>query len=256
MANADFQKILRLLREVRLRDSTRGLRGVLIASESDKGRVINSAPFRRLGQKAQVFPLDPNAAVRTRLTHSIEVSQVGRHLAQKVIQSLNNGDGGEYATLAAFVNTVETACLLHDLGNPPFGHFGELAVQEWFRHRKVEIRNLINFDGNPQGFRVMSFLSGSDEYGFNLTCSLLLSTVKYPCTVETRNGTGKVGLFTSDWSRYERACTSVGWTLGKKFPFALLMDASDDIAYATSDLEDGLEKKIISMEDLKGAFGA
>jgi len=104
----------------------------VIATESDKGRIVNSAGFRRLQQKAQVFPLDPNAAVRTRLTHSIEVSQLGRYLAQKVIEKLGAGEAA-YRDLAALVNVVENACLLHDIGNPPIGQLGEAAICEWFK---------------------------------------------------------------------------------------------------------------------------
>lgn len=132
MSNERLNALLSLVTEDRLRASTQGSRGILIASESDKARVINSGAFRRLQQKAQVFPLEPNAAVRTRLTHSIEVSQIGRYLAQKIIQEFGNV-GSSYESLTAFVNIVETACLLHDIGNPPFGHLGESAVQEWFR---------------------------------------------------------------------------------------------------------------------------
>jgi dGTPase len=112
MSNNEFDRLLKLVKQDRLRLSTR--RGELIESESDKARVINSPAFRRLQQKAQVFPLDPNAAVRTRLTHSIEVSQVGRHLAQKVIKKVGYEEGN-YEKLSAFVNNIESACLLHDI---------------------------------------------------------------------------------------------------------------------------------------------
>jgi dGTPase len=127
---SEFRRLLTLVQNVRLRASTRGALSNLLESESDRARVINSAPFRRLQQKAQVFPLDTNAAVRTRLTHSIEVSQVGRHIVQTIISKHGSTDGS-YGDLAAFVNIVETACLLHDIGNPPFGHFGESAIRSW-----------------------------------------------------------------------------------------------------------------------------
>lgn len=250
-----LEVLLSLISEKRLRDSTLGNRGLLIASESDKGRVINSAAFRRLQQKAQVFPLEPNAAVRTRLTHSIEVSQIGRHIAQKVVEVLG-GDGGNYDRLTAFVNTVETACLLHDIGNPPFGHLGESAVQEWFKGQKqMSLPDMSAFDGNPQGFRLASFLAGADSYGFNLTCSLLLSVVKYPWCIQRRPEDQKIGIFSADYKNYEKACEYVGWESGKKFPLVLLMDIADEIAYSMSDLEDGLEKKIINHDDLRRAFG-
>lgn len=256
MSNERLNALLSLVTEDRLRASTQGSRGILIASESDKARVINSGAFRRLQQKAQVFPLEPNAAVRTRLTHSIEVSQIGRYLAQKIIQEFGNV-GSSYESLTAFVNIVETACLLHDIGNPPFGHLGESAVQEWFRDNTADapVPDLCNFDGNPQGFRLASFLSGADANGLNLTCALLLSTVKYPWNLDRRPNGKKIGLFSSDYSIYERACGKLNWEVGSPFPLARLMDTADEIAYSMSDLEDGIEKKIISLADLKQEFG-
>lgn len=256
MGNREFETLLALISGKRLRNSTQGDRGLLIASESDKGRVINSGAFRRLQQKAQVFPLEANAAVRTRLTHSIEVSQIGRHLAQKIIENFGSNTG-KYDELAAFVNNIETACLLHDIGNPPFGHLGESAVKEWFVEfeKQTPIPDLIGFDGNPQGFRLMSFLGGADNFGFNLTSSLLLSTVKYPWDVSQKPKDKKIGIFSTDYSSYQLACENLGWEQGKKFPFMRLMDTADDIAYSMSDLEDGLEKRIITEDDLKKMFG-
>lgn len=257
----NFSRLLKLLVEDRLRESTVGKRGILIASESDKGRVINSAAFRRLQQKAQVFPLEPNAAVRTRLTHSVEVSQIGRHICQKLIEKLDSFSSSNYQQLAAFVNTIETACLLHDIGNPPFGHFGESAIRDWFKNRRNKNKpvpdDLINFDGNPQGFRLASFLSGADEYGYNLTCTLLLSMVKYPFTSENKTNNpsiNKIGLFNSEYQYYQQACEKLNWDIKNKFPLMRLMDASDDIAYSMSDLEDGLEKHIITLPQLKDEF--
>ncbi|SDA20589.1 dGTPase [Nitrosospira sp. Nsp18] len=256
MDNAGFEILLSLISEKRLRDSTQGARGLLIASESDKARVINSSSFRRLQQKAQVFPLEPNAAVRTRLTHSIEVSQIGRHLAQKTIENFGSNTDS-YDKLAAFVNTIETACLLHDIGNPPFGHLGESAIKEWFTDPNNEspIPDLADFDGNPQGFRLMSFLGGADDYGFNLTCTLLLSTIKHPWNDQNKPADKKIGIFSADFANYEKACEYLKWIPGQKFPFVRLMDTADEIAYSMSDLEDGLEKGIISEDDLKTEFG-
>lgn len=257
MTKQDVDRLFSLVREDRLRDSTQGARGPLIASESDKARVINCGAFRRLQQKAQVFPLEPNASVRSRLTHSIEVSQIGRHLAQVIIKEFHDVEA-EYARFAAFVNTVETACLLHDIGNPPFGHLGESAIKEWFRENEgvVESKDLKEFDGNPQGLRMISFLAGADSFGLNLTASQVLSTVKYPWDFSRQPSGKKIGIFSSDFSCYESACEKVNWSVGNKFPFMLLMDTADEIAYSMSDLEDGLEKKIVSEELLKREFGA
>ncbi len=254
MSKTEFAALFDLLQEKRLRPPSNGYRGLLIESESDKGRVVNSSAFRRLQQKAQVFPLEPNAAVRTRLTHSIEVSQVGRHLAQKVIEKVGS-DIKDYGVLAALVNSIETACLLHDIGNPPFGHLGESAIKEWFKANQPQHIDLANFDGNPQGFRLISFLAGTDDFGFNLTSTLLLSTVKYPWDIGSRPKKAKIGIFTSDLQNYTSACTDLDWKPGQKFPFMQLMDTADEIAYSMSDLEDGLEKQIISIYDLKREFG-
>jgi len=254
MEKNQFNKILSLVSSDRLRTSNTGNGDLLIATESDKGRVINSASFRRLQQKAQVFSLESNAAVRSRLTHSIEVSQLGRYLAQSIVQKAAYHDNG-YRELTSFVNTVETACLLHDIGNPPFGHLGESAIKEFFSN-KYKNEDLSNFDGNPQGFRLVSFLNGYDSYGFNLTTSLLLSIIKYPWTYKNKPNEKKIGMFTSEYSSYQQACESLNWDVGKKFPLMLLMDTADEIAYSMSDLEDGLEKKLFRIEEIKSEFGS
>ena len=261
------------LKSDRLKTATRRDMNILEAAESDRGRVINSAAFRRLQQKAQVFPLEANASVRSRLTHSIEVSQIGRYIAQSIIKNFEMADITlpSYETLTAFVSTVETACLLHDIGNPPFGHLGEAAIQQWFEKLKDEFKvgsndlpsddftqmidtDLTKFDGNPQGFRIVHLLSGHDNYGLNLTCTLLLSIIKYPYTVDKIENNKKIGLFKTCFKSYKDACLTVGWSEGKPFPYMQIMDIADEIAYSMSDLEDAIEKKIISEEGLLGEF--
>lgn len=166
---------------------------------------------------------------------------------------------------------METACLLHDIGNPPFGHLGEAAIQEWFKKTTNESNqptndissdefskligtDLIKFDGNPQGFRIVRLLSGNDEFGLNLTCPLLLSIVKYPHTFKTLGRNKKIGLFETCLSSYENACSKIKWPTGKPFPYMQIMDIADEIAYSMSDLEDALEKNIISKNDLLNIF--
>lgn len=242
-----MNNIIDLIKEDRLRLSTGGQRGLLIATESDKARVVNCAPFRRLQQKTQVFPLEFNAAVRSRLTHSLEVAQIGRFIAQSI---LKDHQGLSYDHMTAFTNTVETACLLHDIGNPPFGHFGESAIQDWVKKRNENLKDLLKFDGNPQGLRIISKLQGEDGYGLNLTSTQILSTIKYPVSADNQGDYKKIGVFDSEKSIYSQACCQLGWTAGKRFPFVHLMEAADDIAYSLSDLEDGIEKKIIQKRDL------
>ena len=256
--------LLGLLKPERRRESTRQQRDELMAAESDKGRIINHPAFRRLLGKAQVFPLEPNAAVRTRLTHSIEVAQVGRHIAYEVVERLVPTDvsNEEFRKWIAFASFVEAACLLHDIGNPAFGHFGEMAVREWFKDYskekgfEEELEEICHFDGNPQGFRLISFLGGKDEFGLNLTYTLLLSALKYPWDIEGASSEKKekFGMFASDSEAYREACRRLGWKEGRLFPLAVLMEAADDIAYSMSDVEDGIEKGLLTVEEIKSAI--
>lgn len=187
----------------RLRASDVKGRTIITESESDRGRVLFCAAFRRLQQKAQVFSMEPNAAVRSRLTHSLEVSQLGRYIADEIGDRLEKVEQIDPVERTALVNFVETACLMHDIGNPPFGHFGEAAIQKWFQdngadciQRAVALKKgtlgsgdprLIDaladfkeFDGNPQGLRIVARLQwNTDEYGLNLTRSTLASFLKY-----------------------------------------------------------------------------
>lgn len=254
-----WNQLFDLISDQRLRGSTsdRAKEGdIVIASESDKSRVINASAFRRLQQKAQVFSLETNASVRTRLTHSIEVSQIGRYLAQEIIRRIPNNSDIPYEKKLAFSNIIETACLLHDIGNPPFGHLGEAAIRRWFKKKQDHLqgeknvyKELINFDGNAQGFRLITYLSGADEFGLNLTVSTILAFVKYPITNQTK------GLFKADYQfSYKAACEKLKWKEGVKFPLAIIMDLADEISYCMSDLEDGLEKKVISPYDLYMEF--
>lgn len=259
MSNS-FLKLFELVKPERLRDSTNNKNDVLSVSGSDKGRIVNSSAFRRLQQKAQVFPLDDNAAVRTRLTHSVEVSQVGGYLAQEVIKRLDK-KFLKYNDLVSFVNNVESSCLLHDIGNPPFGHLGEAAIRKWacgFYNRKNNWSNeeLKFFDGNAQGLRFSTFLGGRDNYGLNLSVSLILSSIKYPVTYK-ENDTGrkdKSGIFENEKEKYLRSCDKLNWMPKKVFPMAKLMEAADDISYCMSDLEDGLEKGVITDDMLCNEF--
>ena len=113
-----------------------------VGVESDRGRIINSAAIRRLQQKTQVFPLERNAAVRSRLTHSMEVQQVGRFISQKIVQQLKWSKKPDYGFIElerSIESLVEMACLMHDIGNPPFGHFGEKAISDWFEENLKDV---------------------------------------------------------------------------------------------------------------------
>ena len=249
----------------RIRESTRDISDIVQAADSDRARVIYSTAFRRLQGKTQVFPLDENAAIRTRLTHSLEVAHVGKYLASSVLELLEKrkkittfGLDGSYGI--AFVAFVETACLLHDIGNPPFGHFGETTIARWFSEQKSkdkfpnkDLDDLLKFDGNPQGFRIATRLSGADpETGLNLTFVQLASMLKYiglPDDVGKIPGLKKPGAFRTERQLLEAVCERFKLSKGGKFPLAYLMEAADDISYCLSDIEDGCEKGLLSHED-------
>lgn len=266
----DYNK---LLSSARLRISSVNTgRTILTESESDRGRVLFSPAFRRLQQKAQVFSMEPNAAVRSRLTHSLEVSQVGRYLADEITQRL--GSRLNQLQQGALVNFVEAACLMHDIGNPPFGHFGEAAIQEWFKTHgrkcllesmglepeaaasfqqplKLALSDFEEFDGNPQGLRIVSRLQwNTDSFGLNLTKTALAAFLKYVRSPqEDRSGrpfTKKPGYFLSEQDVVRKVWEEFGYSeKPQRFALAYIMEAADDIAYCVSDLEDSFEKGIV-----------
>ncbi|MDX3934132.1 dGTPase [Stenotrophomonas sp.] len=274
------QRYDELLKVQRLRQSSREERSILDESESDKARVIYSASFRRLQRKTQVFPLEENAAIRSRMTHSLEVAHVGRYLSTKFLTLVRNehaglsidslGIDGECAL--AIPNIVETACLLHDVGNPPFGHFGESAISNWFHDYWGSIqsrfcgddsaeflaRDFKEFDGNPQGFRIIARTGGVDEYGMNLCAAQLASTVKYPVGPSDVGRAGcfskKAGIFNSEADRWEQITSALDLSPGARFPLAYLMEAADDISYCLSDIEDGIEKGYLRHADFTEAL--
>lgn len=245
---------------------------------SDRSRIIYSSSFRRLQQKAQVFSLEPNSSVRTRLTHSLEVSDLGRTLANQIAYRLEKQKKLTKDKILSLVAIVENACLLHDIGNPPFGHFGEAAIREWAQNDirssvPVEIKdqiedkdsllsNLINdfkeFDGNPQGFRIVTKLHADyDEYSLNLTYATLLCILKYPRTTGEEKDEGilkKAGYFQTEKEIVEKIYREVGMKLKHRYPFVYIMEAADDIAYCMSDIADGIEKGILTEEEFLNEF--
>ena len=241
---------------------------------SDKSRIIYSSSFRRLQQKAQVFSLEPNASVRTRLTHSLEVSDLGRTLANKIAYKLNENERLSYENILPLVAIVENACLLHDIGNPPFGHFGEAAIREWAKNileylpenleknndrLKELVTDFIEFDGNPQGLRIITKLHPDiDQHSLNLTYSTLLSMIKYPRTPTTSKTKKeifkKAGYFHTEKDIVNEMYTELNIPQGSRYPFVYIMEAADDIAYCMSDIADGIEKGIITEEEFIKEF--
>ena len=158
--------------------------------ESDYGRLISSAPIRRLQDKTQVFPLESNDYISTRLTHSLEVSYIGGSIGQSVEKLLLAKKDISKDYIGYLSSLLRVSGLVHDLGNPPFGHFGEVAIGGFFKEyfdkhpeglNDIEKADFIYFDGNVQTFRILTRLYYfGDEYSYNLTYSTLASVVKYP----------------------------------------------------------------------------
>lgn len=253
----------------RMRKSTVKNREDIDQFYSDQSRIVFSSSFRRLQQKAQVFSLEPNSSVRTRLTHSIEVADLGHTLARDICKELKRKKLISNTQAQAIPIIVRNACLVHDIGNPPFGHFGEAAIKDWMKKNlfdyakqagigsksaKIISSDFLSFDGNPQGLRTLMRLHcETDDYGLNLTYPTLLSTIKYPCVsgnVDEKNALyKKAGYFYTEQNRMEKIYGEMEWKAGTKYPLAYIMEAADDIAYCMSDISDGIEKRIITMEE-------
>lgn len=236
--------------------------------QKDVDRIVFSSAFRRLQDKTQVFPLAKNDYVRTRLTHSLEVSCVGRSLATKVGEHII-AKYGLNSHVEDFGNIVTAACLSHDIGNPPFGHFGEEAIRAFFSERAVgqricaqlsdiERADLLNFEGNAQGFRVVSKLQNPETVGgMCLTYATLGASSKYPCTSLAINraniATKKNGIFYDDIAHFSEVAEALSLIkLGEnqwcRHPLTFLMEAADDICYGIIDIEDAHQVREISFE--------
>ncbi|WP_462173747.1 dGTPase [Pseudoalteromonas xiamenensis] len=249
--------------------------------ESDRGRIINSAAVRRLQQKTQVFPLERNAAVRSRLTHSMEVMQVGRFIARSVISKLKKDDTRKQdieGLEQALESLVEMSCLMHDVGNPPFGHFGEKAIQDWLTDNLVNcmcksfnihrskfnpdnelmalISDLTHFEGNAQGIRIITNLQK-----LNLTKTQIASVLKYTrCGTEEKPSNKlhplfyllkKVGYYFSEKAIVDDVTEFHGLARNHRHPIAYIMEAADDISYCIADLEDAVDKNLLTVDTLK-----
>jgi dGTPase len=239
----------------------------------DYDSILFSEPFRRLHDKTQVFPLPEDDHVSTRLTHSLEVASVGRSLGRLTGHLLRErfGDAMDLSP-ADLGDHVSAGCLAHDIGNPPFGHAGEKAIRSWFKSKdgapwfaaldSAQRLDFLHFNGNAQGFRVLTHLARGDRAGgLQLTASTLAAMLKYPWL----NGTAgryeaKFGAFQSEidqlrWVAQETDLPQVeGGSCWARHPLAYLVEAADDMAYLTRDLEDGLRLRLVDYEDYSGAL--
>ncbi len=238
--------------------------------ERDYDRLIFSPSFRRLQNKTQVFPLPGSVFVHNRLTHSLEVSCVGRSLGYAVLERLKDKYGDDLLSQLDNIPTiVSTACLAHDLGNPPFGHSGETAISTFFsegkgKHYKDdygiaenEWSDFTNFDGNANAFRLLTHAYiGRREGGFAMTYSALASIVKYPySSLYCPKGKSKFGYFASEKLSYEKIALELGMQerdgIYDRYPLVYLVEAADDICYQLMDLEDACKLHIISFDEVK-----
>ena len=236
----------------------------------DYDRLIFSAPFRRLQNKTQVFPLPGSIFVHNRLTHSLEVASVGMSLGNDIAAQLCLRNPELRQTLLPEIGQiVATACLAHDLGNPPFGHSGEKAMQTFFTEGKGKFLkekvspefwdDITHFEGNANAFRLLTHrFNGRRPGGFVMTYSTLASIVKYPFSSTLSGKKGKFGFFYSEQDTYERIAQEMGIIKfseeGKpakyaRHPLVYLVEAADDICYEIMDIEDSHKLKILSFDE-------
>ena len=236
----------------------------------DYDRLIFSAPFRRLQNKTQVFPLPGSVFVHNRLTHSLEVASVGMSLGNDVAAQLVLKRPELRGTLFEQIGQiVATACLAHDLGNPPFGHSGEKAIQTFFTEgpglalqsqvSPAFWADITHFEGNANAFRLLTHqFCGRRPGGFVMTYSTLASIVKYPYSSQAVSKKGKFGFFDSERENYLRIADEMGISRLSapgdplrfaRHPLVYLVEAADDICYEIMDLEDAYKLKILSFQE-------
>lgn len=236
--------------------------------QRDYDRLIFSAPFRRLQNKTQVFPLPGSIFVHNRLTHSLEVSCVGRSLGNDVAKGiLQHHPELQETFLPEIGSIVSAACLAHDMGNPPFGHFGERAISTFFSEGKglrlkemlsaQEWNDLTHFEGNANAFRLLTHqFEGRRKGGFVLTYSTLASIVKYPFSSSLAGSKSKFGFFVSEEESFRKVADELGLIqLSEsplkytRHPLVYLVEAADDICYQMMDIEDAHKLKILTTEE-------
>ena len=208
--------------------------------DRDYGRILFSSAFRRLQDKTQVFPLGRNDYVRTRLTHSLEVAHIGSSLGMLAGEWLAKKGSLPAPIMPSDVATiVSTACLAHDIGNPPFGHSGEDAIETALKRHGLELP----FEGNAQGFRILTRTGDPMEgNGLKLTAAILGTFMKYPCTQS-----GHLGLIPRSTPDAAHLCWS-------RHPLAYLMEAADDICYRIADIEDGYFSGLLDFASTRDLF--
>ncbi|WP_233236353.1 deoxyguanosinetriphosphate triphosphohydrolase [Bordetella sp. LUAb4] len=249
----------------------------------DNDRIVFSSAFRRMQDKTQVFPLAKSDYVRTRLTHSLEVASVGRSLGMRAAERIRRvcPEAAAVARPDEIGMIVASACLAHDIGNPPFGHAGESAIQEWFSRAPegreflscsgmsaAERADLQAFEGNAQGFRILARLQYPQQRGgMHLTAAMLATFAKYPGASTAADPDGaaigrhKFSYMQSEADLFEEVAAMTGLLrraqpdlaasgVWHRHPLAFLVEAADDICYHVMDIEDGYKAGVVSYEQL------
>ncbi|MCH5324279.1 MAG: deoxyguanosinetriphosphate triphosphohydrolase [Eubacterium sp.] len=245
--------------------------------QKDYHRIIGSASFRRLQDKTQVFPLDTSDFVRTRLTHSLETSSLAKSLGEMIFKYIIiKGRDTEVTeeVKSKICSVLECAGLIHDIGNPPFGHFGEDLIRDWFiknlpqkEYDGIKIterlteqmqNDFYHFEGNAHALRLLTKLHFLvDENGMNLTYTLLNTIIKYPVPstgINKKSGNikdKKMGYFYAEKDIFDEITAATG-AVDCRHPLAFILEAADDIAYKTGDIEDAVKKGFISYQKLLG----
>lgn len=247
-----------------------------ITVESDRGRIFSSAAFRRLQKRTQVFALELNASIRSRLTHSLEVGQNARYIAKTILDELKKEGLETYGLDGlenAFISTSEMTSLIHDIGNPPFGHFAEDTINKWLKInvlpklasfqvttkeleelKELLVKDICNYDGNAQAIRIITKLQR-----LNLSYFQIIAVLKYtrgafedkPKDDDSLNYLKKKpGFYYSEKELVEKIQDTLNIKVGHRFPITYIMEAADDISYLTADLEDSVEKGILSLDEV------
>ncbi|MES9959428.1 MAG: deoxyguanosinetriphosphate triphosphohydrolase [Sedimenticola sp.] len=247
--------------------------------QRDFDRIVFSSAFRRMQDKTQVFPLSRVDYIRTRLTHSLEASSIGRSLGTLVGEQIIRRHGLAQNEASDFGDICAAACLAHDIGNPPFGHSGEDAIRHWAHTGKYgeprvgvlkdsEKEDFLSFEGNAQGFRILTRLQNPDNPGgLQLTCATLAAFTKYPRESflggSNFNGVSakKQGFVVEDRERFTEVANEVGLirrdpsrAIWHRHPLAFLVEAADDISYRVIDIEDGFRLGYFTLDEVMDLF--
>ena len=240
--------------------------------QRDYDRIIFSSPFRRLENKTQVFPLPGAQMVHNRLTHSLEVASVGRSIACRTVEKLAKKHLELNEHQSDIETVVSTACLAHDLGNPPFGHSGEDTISSFFKDGKgkeLETKvlpeqwsDLIAFEGNANAFRQLTHqFTGRRAGGFSLTAATLATLLKYPYPSYNKGNRKKYNVFYSEIEAFKEVVEECGipriddeHLVYARHPLSYMMEASDDICYLVLDMEDAHKRGIVSTETIEQSF--